>query len=211
MKKALISSILLLVISVLIGIAIYPKMPQEMASHWNALGQADGYMPKFWGIAILPIIYAIVILLLVFLPAIDPLKKNIAKFKSYYDLFILMMSAFLFYLYILTLIWNLGYRFNMTLMLIPSFALLFYYTGMLLEHSKRNWFIGIKTPWTLSSDKVWDKTHKQGAILFKITGAITLLGMLFPRYSIAFVIVPVITVSIWLFVYSYIVFKKTKK
>ena len=113
------------------------------------------------------------------IPKIDPLKENIAKFRPYFDLFILLLFGFLFYLYLLTIAWNLGYRFNIIQLMAPAFGLLIYYAGVLIENSKQNWFIGIRTPWTLSSEKVWNKTNRQAGKLFKAAGVLSLLVLYF--------------------------------
>jgi len=210
MKKSMFLIIGMVILSFAIGLFFYPKMPIEMASHWDATGNVNGYMGRAWGIYLMPVLTAALTLLLLALPYVDPLKKNVDKFRKYYEGFVIMFVAFMLYLYLLTIIWNLGYRFSMIQMLVPSFAVLFYYCGIMMQHTKRNWFIGIKTPWTLSSDVVWDKTHKLGAILFKITGLICLIGFILPSYTIWLVIVPVLTVAIVLFVYSYVVYRKMK-
>jgi uncharacterized membrane protein len=87
-------------------------------------------------------------------------------------------------------------------------GLLFYYTGVLCEKSKRNWFIGIRTPWTLSSDKVWEKTHKIGGKLFKIAGIIAILGALTPEYAIILILIPVISAVGYTIAYSYFEYQK---
>ena len=69
----------------------------------------------------------------------------------------------------------------MTKFIIPAFAVLLFYIGILIKHAKRNWFIGIRTPWTLSSDKVWDKTHALGGKLFQVSAVITLGGIFFDK------------------------------
>jgi uncharacterized membrane protein len=92
----------------------------------------------------------------------------------------------------------------------PALAILFYSTGILIENAKRNWFIGIRTPWTMSSDKVWDKTHKLGGKLFKIVGILALLAIFFESYAILIIVVPVIIVSIYTIVYSYFGYQKEK-
>ena len=78
----------------------------------------------------------------------------------------------------------------------------------MIENAKRNWFIGIKTPWTLSNDKVWEKTHKIGGKLFKSVGIIAFLGILFPNYGLFFVLLPVIAVTVYTVAYSYFEHKK---
>lgn len=211
MRKSEIIIFGIILISFAIGIYYYPQMPEKLASHWNAQGQVNGYMSKFWGLFLMPIISVGMLLLFILIPRIDPLKSNIQQFRKYFDGFVVLIMVFLFYLYILTIFWNSGYTFNMITFLSPAFAILFYYTGILIENAKRNWFIGIRTPWTMSSDKVWDKTHKVGGKLYKITGVVTLLAIFFETYAIYIIVVPLIMVSIYTVVYSYFEYQKEIK
>jgi len=96
---------------------------------------------------------------------------------------------------LLSIFANLGYEFNMVQMMVPGLGILFYLLGVVLGKAKRNWFVGIKTPWTLSSDKVWDKTHVLGGKLFKIAGVIAFAGMVLPDYAIWFAVVPILIFS----------------
>lgn len=186
-----------------LGSYYYPQMPESMASHWNSQGQVDGYMSKFWGLFLVPFLSLGLALLLVFIPKIDPLRANIEKFKQYYHGFVVIVLLFLLYIYLLTIFWNLGFRFNMVQLLVPAFAILFYFCGVLIEKAKRNWSIGIRTPWTLNNDKVWDKTHLIGGKLFKVAAVITLLGVIFQSYAIFFILGPVILASLFTIIYSY--------
>ena len=191
------------------GAAAYPFLPDKIASHWNAAGEADGYMGKFWGIFILPFVMLGMLALYAVIPKIDPLKNNIEAFRRYYDRFWVVMFVFFLYLFALTLGWNFGYRFNFTVAIIPAIAGLFYFIGSILQRSKRNWFFGIRTPWTLSSDTVWEKTHKLGGLLFKIAAIATLAGLFLPDKLLVFaIIIPAVTVSAVAIVYSYVIFKK---
>jgi len=99
----------------------------------------------------------------------------------------------------------------MNIALIPALGFLFFYIGMIMKHLKRNWFIGIRTPWTISSDKVWDKTHKLGGILFRISGVITIFGIFFKNYLLWFVLAPLLVSAVWLIVYSYLEYRKEQK
>lgn len=92
----------------------------------------------------------------------------------------------------------------------PAFGILFFYCGILIKKAKRNWFVGIRTPWTLSNEKVWDRTHQIGGKLFKITGIIAILGMFFPRFSFYFVLIPVILVAIYTVIYSYFEYREER-
>jgi len=182
-----------------------------MASHWNLKGEADGYIQKFWGLFLTPLILVGIFLLYLFIPKIDPLKKNLEKFKIYFDGFIILIAAFLFYLYFLTIFWNLGLKLNIAKSLAPALSFLFYYSGIMLKKTKRNWFVGIRTPWTLSNDKVWDKTHRIGSKLFKATALIILLGIFFEKYLLFFVLIPLLITVVIVVVYSYFEYKKEEK
>lgn len=210
MKKTTIAALAIIILSFVIGIYLYPQMPERMASHWNSAGKVDGDISRFWGTFLMPIVSAGMLLLFLAIPKIDPLKKNIKKFRPYYDWFILLMIVFLFYIYLLTIFWNLDYRFNMTRMIIPAIGILFIYIGFLTENAKRNWFIGIRTPWTLSSERVWNKTHKIGGKLFKISGVIALFGAIAQGYAMWLVLVPVIIAALYPIVYSYFEYQKEK-
>ena len=98
-------AIAIIVISFIMAFAVYqsPCFPDMMVSHWNMQSQADGYMPKLWGIFLMPIMSAFLFLLFVFLPKTDPLKENYQGFRRYYDGFIFLVIAFLFYPYLLTI------------------------------------------------------------------------------------------------------------
>ncbi|MBS3088582.1 SdpI family protein [Candidatus Pacearchaeota archaeon] len=194
-----------------IGIYFYNAVPEQMASHWNYAGEVDDYMSKNYGLFLMPVVSVLMVLLFIFIVKIDPLRKNIKKFMGYYIGLILAIVLFLFYLNLLSIFANLGYDFNMTQMMMPALGILFYFIGIVLKKAKRNWFVGIRTPWTLSSDKVWDKTHLLGSRLFKIAGVISFAGIILPGYAMWFAIVPVLTFSIYLIVYSYFLFRKLKR
>lgn len=208
MKKTEIIILIIILLSFVLSISFYSQMPERMASHWNFQGEVNGYMAKSWGLFLMPIFSIGLFLLFILIPKIDPLKKNIEKFRKYYDQFIVLIIGFMFYIYLLTLFWNVGIRFNMGQVITPATGILFYYAGILMEKAKRNWFIGIRTPWTLSSDNVWDKTHKMTGKLFKVIALIMFLGIFFPNYIIFIIIIPIVSVSFYAIVYSYFEYKK---
>ena len=211
MKKILIIALTIIVISFIIGVSLYSYFPDRIASHWGPNGEVNGYMPKFLGLFLMPIISIGIFILFYFIPKLDPLKKNYQDFQKYYDSFILIMIIFLFYIHILTILWNLHVVFNMNHTLIPALGFLFFYIGILVKNLKRNWFIGIRTPWTISNDKVWKKTHILGSNLFMISGVITLFGIFLDGYFIWLVLVPILISSIWLVIYSYLEWRKEQK
>ncbi len=207
MRKTTLIALGLILLSLATGIVLYPQLPDRVASHWNIRGESDGSSSKMF-VFFLPALTAILLGFFLLIPKIDPLRRNIAEFRKYYDLFILSFTGFMSYLFLLTILWNTGYVFNMPQMLAPGFGVLFYCTGIVLENAKKNWFIGIRTPWTLSSDVVWHKTHKIGGKLFKACGVVAVFGALVPAYALLLVIVPVVAVALYTVVYSYVEFVK---
>ncbi|MFH0861774.1 MAG: DUF1648 domain-containing protein [Candidatus Altiarchaeota archaeon] len=211
MSKHLALSALLVALSLAAGAFLYPQMPDSVASHWGAGGAVDGYMPKAWGVFMLPAITAVLLVLFAVIPVIDPLRDNIEAFRGYFDNFILLFASFMTAIYLQTLIWNLGYRINPMIVISAGLFALLYYTGIMLEHAKRNWSIGIRTPWTLSSDAVWVKTHKAGGRLFKVCGILALAGVFAPQFALILILAPVLLTAAYATVYSYIEFGKERK
>jgi uncharacterized membrane protein len=207
-KTSLTISFILIAIAAIVGLVLWNQLPDPLPSHWNAAGEVDGYMSKFWGVWMMPLMTLGITLLLAAVPAIDPLKANIEKFRGLYNAFIIGFVAYMLYVYALTLAASLGYQFNMTYMLLPVVGLLFIGISFLLEKAKRNFFIGIRTPWTLSSDEVWEKTHKLGAQTFRIGGALVIVIAFLGENGIWLLMVALLFAALVPVVYSYILWRR---
>jgi len=194
----------------LAGLLLWSRLPEQMASHWNFNDQVDGYMSKFWGVFMVPLITLGMFVLFLVIPSIDPLKANIAQFREAFNLFIVLMVVFMLYIYGLTLAWNLGYTdFKISSSILPAIGLLFIFIGFMLRRAKRNFFIGIRTPWTLSSDQVWNKTHQLGSILFMASGALAVVGSFFGGTTAFWMLmIPIFGSTIFLVIYSYILYRR---
>lgn len=205
--------LLMLVGATLAGLLLWGQLPDQMASHWNVHDQVDGYMPKIWGVFMLPLITLAMLVLFLVIPAVDPLKANIAKFRESFNLFIVLMVAFMVYIHGLTLAWSLGYTsFKMSGAMLPAIGLLFVFIGFMMRQAKRNFFIGIRTPWTLSSDTVWNETHRVGALLFMISGALAFVGGFFGGTTAFWLMfIPIIASTIFLLIYSYVLYQRETK
>ncbi len=195
------------------GLLLWNRLPDPMASHWGPNDEVNGYISKFWGVFLLPLITLGMFLLFLVIPSIDPLKANIAQFRDVFNLFITLIVAFMIYIYALTLRWNLGYTdFGMSKAMLPAMAILFLCIGYMLRKAKRNFFIGIRTPWTLSSDKVWDETHRLGSVLFMVSGVLAFIGSFFGgMLAFWFLFVPVIGSTLITLVYSYVLYQREMK
>ncbi len=195
------------------GLLLWNQLPEQMPSHWNIYDEVDGYMPKAWGVFLMPLVTLSLFGLFLVVPNIDPNKANIAEFRESFNLFIVLFVAFMLYVHGLILAWGLGYTsFKFDNALLPAMGLLFIFIGFMLRRAKRNFFIGSRTPWTLSSDTVWDKTHQLGAVLFMASGALAFLGGLFGGMTAFWMLfAPLIGSVIFLLVYSYVLYQRETK
>ena len=205
--------LILIAAATIAGLLLWDQFPEQMASHWNENDQVDGYMPKFWGVFLMPLVTLGMFLLFLVIPNIDPLKANIAQFRDTFNLFVTFIIGFMIYVHALTLLWNLGYtNFKLSQAMLPAMGLLFIVIGSLLRKANRNFFIGIRTPWTLSSDYVWDKTHQLGAVLFTVSGVLAVIGGFFGgMIAFWFLFVPMIGSTVFVLIYSYVLYQKEVK
>ena len=208
MKLMRVAIVLVLIFTAVITLVTYPVMPDLVASHWNAAGELNGTMPKFWGLLLIPLLMLAFCALFAVLPRIDPLRENYRKFQDYYEGFVLIFAVFFLIIQTQIILWGLGIQVSPNLVMPVLIGGLFTYVGFLLEHAEPNWFVGIRTPWTLSSPSVWRKTHALGGALFKLAGVVSIIGVLAGRYAFLFILIPGIAVAIFTVVYSYVEFRK---
>lgn len=183
--------------------ALYGQLPEQVAIHFNADGQPDNTMARPLAAVLLPAFALGTYGLLKLVPRIDPLGENVDSFRDVYEVFVVVVVALLAYVHGLVLAWNLGYAFDVAQVIAPALAAVFYVSGVLMARAERNWFIGIRTPWTLSSDEVWRQTHDRAAPLFKALGVVALLGLVVPQYLLYVVVAPAVLVAVYTTVYSY--------
>jgi len=207
-KNTIIISVVLIALSLIAGIYFWNDLPESMASHWNMYDQVDGTTTKFWGVFLMPVIVTSMLVLFLIIPGIDPMKENIASFRDSFNLFIVLIIFFMTYINALTLAWNLGIlRSSMGSAIIPAVGLVFIAAGQMISKAKRNYFIGIRTPWTLANDEVWDKTHAVGGKVFVAMGILTLFGVFLKENAYILVLVSSLGGSFFTVLYSYIIFK----
>jgi uncharacterized membrane protein len=202
---------LLVLLAVGVAVYAYPLLPEVVASNWDAAGNVNGHMPKFINIVIVPILMLGIWLFWLAIPRLDPLKANIESFRPWFDGMLFFLQLFILYIFVLTILYNVGFPLNIGQFLIPALALLFGYIGILLPRTKRNWFVGIRTPWTLSSDDIWDKTHALGGKLFQLAGVVILFGIFVPLHALWLALVPIVIAALVPVGYSYWLFKKNSE
>lgn len=206
--KRYIIQILLIVLSILISILFYRYLPDSMASHWNGEGIVDGYSSRLFNVLFFPLLNIFLFLLFIYIPKIDPKWKSIKLFEGKFNLFISSMLVFMILLQLEVYLWNIGIMIPMGVVMPILMGGLFVIVSILVKDAKQNYTIGIRTPWTLHSERVWDKTHALGYKLFLASGILSIVSAVIPKYSIWIVMCSVIFSAVYLFVYSYVEFKK---
>jgi len=215
-----ISSILkqdwLILILILFGFALgayfYPSLPDRVPIHWNATGEINGYGSKLLGSFGLPLINLGLYLMFLVLPYIDPKKKNYADFKSTYQFLKYLIILFFLGTEVMTLLIASGVIVNKPIFIQIMVSLLFILIGNVMGRFKHNYFVGIKTPWTLANEEVWRKTHRLAAPLWVLGGIINILLAFTGTNSngIGFIVILAV-ISIVPIVYSYIAYQQIVK
>lgn len=186
----------------LIGWNFYAKLPNLMATHWDLSNKVNGYTEKFWFLTMMPALMLGLLCLMLVLPRLDPKVKNIKTFSTIYEGLVLLMMLFLSYMQILVILFNLGYAVNMTQLIAPGLSILFTYIGFVMKNAKQNWTVGIRTPWTLSSENVWNKTHIWAGKWLLICSPLLMLGLLVPSITFYLIAIPIL-VLLGSVIYSY--------
>lgn len=203
--------IFLIIFSGVVGFLIFPLLPEQVPSHWDAMGVIDAWMSKDFAVLFFPILILVIYLALTLIPFVDPYKKNYLKFAYHYFWFRTAMTVFFIMIYFFSLWAAVGEGINMVYFIIPLLAVFISYTGFFLIHVKRNYFVGIRTPWTLHSEKIWDKTHEVGGKTMVIASMVSLLSLLNIQYAFIVFICIISIAAVIPCAYSYALFKKEKK
>jgi uncharacterized membrane protein len=211
-NRALFIIIILTLAGLVLSLWAYPQLPELVPSHWNFAGEVDDTMPRSAVVFILPGLILFLGLLLLYLPNIDPLRANVEQFRSTYNWFIVGESFFFLYLHILVILAGLGVKFNINYLIIPFASLLMFGIGLVLDKTKPNWFLGIRTPWTLSSPTVWEKTHRLGGLLFKLSAGVIFASLILsPEASFMILMGSILIATLVLVFYSYYSYKLEKR
>lgn len=202
-RKVWIASAALTLGAFVLVAALYGALPDPMPTHWAVSGEPDGFTPKPWGPFLLPLCMAGLLLLLAALPRISPRGYRMEPFAGVYGFFILLLTVFFFVLNALVLAEATGRGIGMDRAVGLLVGALFVVMGNYLPKVRRNFFLGIRTPWTLANEEVWAATHRVGGWIFVLGGAGAIVAALVaapPWVTLALVLVSALAPAAYSFI-----------
>lgn len=198
MKKALLIQLVILCVVIAGTAYVYPSLPSQLASHWSASGVVNGMLPRTIGVSVLPLLMLFMLGLFELLPRIDPLTRTgSSEVARRMGIFACTILLFLGLVQGLMLYWNLGHQVNLTTDLLIALALLFFVIGRLFDGLPRNSFFGIRTPWTLTNDQVWNETHTKAGFAYQLASLAMLVGLFFPTLALWFLLIPLLVATVY--------------
>jgi uncharacterized membrane protein len=192
-----------------LAVAAWPTAPDRIPMHWNVAGQVDRYGGRFEGLFAIPLLALAIYLLMAFLPRIDPGRANYAVFAGPYATLRLLLLVVLAAIDVLMQLIMRGVPVAIEVWMPLIVGALLVLVGNLLGKVRPNWFVGIRTPWTLSSKRAWDRTHRAGGWVFILLGlAFMATALVHTTASVQLAFVVVVLASLGLTVYSYLVWRR---
>lgn len=200
--------VLTVLAAVIASVVVYPRLPEVIPTHWDIEGDVNGWSSRFWGAFGLPLAMVGTYAMMRLLPLVDPRRDNYTKFENAYEGIVLTILVFLLGVHIVVLRAALGYPVSMQRVMPLGMGALFIAIGNLLPRARSNFFVGIRTPWTLSSERSWERTHRAGGYVFVVIGLLMVAASFFPMGSSMPVVIGLTVVAVLgLAAYSYVVWK----
>ena len=178
--------------------------------HWGVDGQANGFAPKPIGLFLLPAITIAITALFAVIPRVEPRRANLERSGTAYRATWVAVVTLMGVIHAAAIAAALGTQFDITRVVLSGVGALFVVIGNYLPKVRPNYLMGIRTPWTLTSDVSWQKTHRLGGRLFVLEGLVLIVfGLigLSPQWLAALIIAGIVIMLVVVFAYSYQVWK----
>lgn len=202
--------IAIIVVQALISIVSYPFLPPMVPSHWNIAGQIDAYAPKLQVVLQFPLLSIGIFVLLQILLAVSPRLNNQNPRANRNVINVILAGTFLFLLVMQLATIAAAFHVAIDITLIVSLAgsLLFIFIGNYMGKLRRNFWAGIRTPWTIANETVWERTHRFGGWLFVIGGLINVVLSFIPSVRFYGLSAVVLLMAFGSIVYSYVAYQR---
>jgi uncharacterized membrane protein len=196
-------------LSVIGSLLVYQQLPERMPVHWDLHGTVDRYGSRIAGAFFLPGMMLGLWILMRLVPRIDPRRASYEKFADTYDLLVNSLIALFAVMHVALIATALGWPVSMGRLVPALVGLEFLILGNALPRARPNWWFGIRTPWTLSNDRVWTRTHRVGGYLLAGAGLVLLVAAAVPsRWTAALGGAAVFVAGAGSLVYSFLAWKQ---
>jgi len=211
-RPAITITLIVILLMLIASAFAWQKLPDDVRIpvHWNVAGQPDRYGGKFMGLMLMPLVTLVMVIVMLVAPAIEPRQQNIQSSRKAYNMILSAIVLLMAFLHFIILMAALGEPVNVMKGVCLGIGLVFILIGNYSGKIRSNFMLGVKTPWTLSSELSWHKTHRLAGRLFILLGAIIgLSGLTLPGMAVFIILLAgVIGLVAMIMVYSYIVWKK---
>lgn len=201
-------------LATLLGSAVvYPTLPDKIPTHWNIKGQVDATGSKDWAVFLMPCAMLGLLGLLRAIPWLSPKHFEVDAFQSTYAWIVLLVQCVFAYIHLLTILAALGNIVDFPRAMSGCLFLFFALMGNVLGKVRKNFYVGIRTPWTLASDRVWNDTHRLAARMFVLVGVVGLLFSLVVK-RLEYLLIPFGGLAvgvIWVVLYSLVHYKSLQR
>ena len=189
-KPILIANSLLIALMLALSAWTWQIIPEgaQVPVHWNLEGVADRFGSKGEALLLMPVFAVILTIVMVLLPRLEPRRRNLESSSKLWNAGAIGAVALLAYVHALLLVAATGRQIEIFDYLLPAISALFIVLGNYMSKTRSNWFAGVRTPWTMSSDYSWSKTHQLASKLFMGTGVATVLAWLVLGAKIAMIV-----------------------
>lgn len=192
-----------------VSAATYSGLPERVPVHWNLAGEPDRFGSRIEAAWLVPAMMVAVWLVARLLPKIDPRRSSYEKMRATYDFVVNGILTAMLAMHLVVLAAALGYEVpirRVVPLLLGGFFIAF---GNVLPRTRPNWWFGVRTPWTLSNDRVWTRTHRVAGYAMTTAGLVTVAAALLPGRWPMLVALTVVTVAaFWMVVYSYVAWRQ---
>lgn len=168
-------------------LAIYSALPEQVPTHWNIRGEVDAYGNKTWATFLMPGVMVGLLALFRLLPWLSPKSFTLDTFRGTYEFIVAAAMGLMAYIHGLMLWAAYSGPIDINRALSSGLCLFFMLMGNVLGKVRRNFFVGVRTPWTLASERVWIDTHRLAARMFVAAGLIGFLVCLLVGGPVAFI------------------------
>jgi uncharacterized membrane protein len=203
-RKYFVGIVGLLFLSIAAGLGFWPFLPRAAAIHWDMHDRADGYAPRAIAAMIFPLINVIAVGLAMLAPRWRAFHRRVVRMGRVYGVVCLAIALSLFCIQVICMLVDIGVHLPIGQMILLVVGLLIVVIGNFMSKVRRNLFFGIRTPWTMSNDTVWERTHRIGSVLFFSLGIVIVLASLFAPLTAAAIVMAtgLLLFTIWAIVYS---------